>query len=225
MGRILQSLAQEHLLKRYIQQYMLKDHLNDNLLACLQVYQFKPEQAVYTALSDQTHLYFLVEGKAQVSYYLANGKQSIIMIITPFSVVGDMEFLGDHPVQMNVIATEISTFLGIRKSDALKYGYDDARFLRFIIQYMSHKLRISGQYQLSYDVPLINRVALYLLSQPINNTCITVENKTIIADFLGTTTRHLNRVIKILENDSLIQWDRGKVVILDLPKLQCYGEL
>jgi len=221
----LQSPSEHHLLEKYIQQYELKAHLNADLLRCLRVYRFKPEQAVYKALMEQTHLYFLVEGKAQVSYYLANGKQSIIMIIIPFSVVGDMEFLGDHPVQMNVIATETSTFLGIRKSDALQYGYDDARFLRFIIQYMSHKLRVSGQYQVSYDVPLINRVAMYLLQQPINDACIIVESKTIVADFLGTTTRHLNRIIKTLEDDHIIQWNKGKVIIHDLSKLETCGEL
>ena len=219
------SLGQQHLIKKYIQQYALSEHLNADLLRCLQVYQFKPEQAIYTALMEQTHLYFLVEGKAQVSYYLANGKQSIIMIITPFSVVGDMEFLDDEPVQLNVIATETSTFLGIRKSDALQYGYDDARFLRFIIQYMSQKLRVSGQYQLSYDVPLINRVAMYLLKQPIQGACITVEGKTLVADCLGTTIRHLNRVIKTLETGGIIEWQKHKVLVRNMAKLQAYGEL
>jgi len=221
----MQSLAHQHLLDKYIQEYDLKDHFNADLLRCLQVYRFKPQQAIYTALSEQTHLYFLVEGKAQVSYYLGSGKQSIIMIITPFSVVGDMEFLSDNPVQMNVIASETSTFLGIRKSDALTYGYDDARFLRFIIQYMSDKLCVSGQYQVSYDVPLINRVALHLLSQPVVEDHILVESKTIISDFLGTTPRHLNRIIKTLENKQIIRWDKHQVSILDLCKLKSYGEL
>ena len=72
--------------------------------------------------------------------YLANGKHSIIMMITPFSIVGDMELFEDKKLQMNVITTETSIFLGIRKPDALQYGYDDSRFLRFIIRYMSHKL-------------------------------------------------------------------------------------
>lgn len=219
------SLAHAHLLEKYIQQYSLREHLNANLLDCLKLYQFKPDQAIYTALMEQTHMYFLVEGKAQVSYYLANGKQSIIMIITPFAVIGDMEFLSDHPVQMNVIATETSNFLGIRKSDALRYGYDDARFLRFIIQYMSQKLRISGQYQVSYDVPLINRVAMYLLKQPLNETIITVESKMLVADFLGTTVRHLNRTIKTLETEQVIAWKKDHVVVHDLEKLQAYNEL
>ena len=219
------SLAHQHLLEKYIQQYALREHLNEDLLRCLEVYRFTTEQSIYTALMEQTHLYFLVEGKAQVSYYLANGKQSIIMIITPFSVIGDMEFLGNHQVQMNVITTETSTFLGIRKSDALQYGYDDARFLRFIIQNMSQKLRMSGQYQLSYDVPLINRVAMYLLRQPMQDAHMNVESKTLVADFLGTTIRHLNRTIKTLEADGIVTWQKSKVIVHDLAKLQTYGEL
>lgn len=221
----MQSPSEQHLLEKYIQQYGLNAHLNVDLLRCLRVYRFEAQHAVYTALTPQSNLYFLVEGKAQVSYYLATGKQSVIMIITPFSIVGDMEFFDDDVVQMNVITTEVSTFLGIRKSDALQYGYDDAPFLRFIIRYMSDKLRHSGFYQLTSDLPLINRVSAYLLSQPITENQIVMEDKTLIADLLGTTPRHLNRIIKTLENDGIIQWRKGKVIILDLSKLQSCGEL
>lgn len=221
----MQSASQQHNLNKYIDAYNLKEHLNDDLLSCLRVYHFEPQQAVFTALTEQTHLYFLVEGKAQISYYLANGKRSIIMIITPFSIVGDMEIFDDDEVQLNVITTEASILLGIRKADVLQYGYDDAPFLRFIIRHMSAKLRDTGFYQLASDMPLINRVSAYLLGQPMTDNQIAVESKTLIADFLSTTPRHLNRVIKLLEDDQIIRWERGKVIILDLSKLESCGEL
>lgn len=219
------SASQQQPLDQYIDKYKLKEHLNADLLRCLRVYHFEPQQSIYTALTEQTHLYFLVEGKAQISYYLASGKRSIIMIITPFSIIGDMEILDDDEVQMNVITTETSILLGIQKADALQYGYDDAPFLRFIIRYMSVKLRHTGFYQLASDMPLINRVSAYLLGQPMTDHQIAVESKTLIADLLSTTPRHLNRVIKLLEDDQIICWEKGKVSILDISRLESCGEL
>lgn len=219
------SLANQQVLDHYIDQYALQEHLNPALLRCLRAYQFEPQEMICTAFTEQTHLYFLVKGKAQVSYYLPNGKRSIIMMIMPFEIVGDMEFFEDARFQMDVIAVEPSIFLGISKPDALHYGYDDPPFLRFIIRYLSNKLRVSGFHQLSYDLPLINRVAIYLLNQPLNGNTVHTESKTLLADLLGTTTRHLNRTINTLESDGVIRWQKQTVTILDRDTLKSYGEL
>lgn len=219
------SLSTQHLLTKYIEKYALDRHFNADLLRALQVYQFEAGQEVYTAKSELEHLFFLVHGKAQVSYYLATGKRSIIAMITPFTIIGDIELFEDKKLQLNVITTETSIFLGIKKADVVQYAYHDPQFLRFIIHHLSRKLRGSGYTQLSYDLPLINRLANYLLIQAIADNVIILENKTIIADLLGTTARHLNRVIKTLEDENIITWVKNKVIIKDMPKLKSYGEL
>lgn len=219
------SLSVQHLLTKYIDQYALDAHLNADLLRSLHVYQFDAEQEVYTAKDELEHLYFLVYGKVQVSYYLANGKRSIIAMISPFSVIGDIELFEDKPLQLDVISTETSIFLGIKKADVVQYGYHDPQFLRFIIHHLSRKLRGSGYNQLSHDLPLINRLANYLLIQPINENIITLESKVIIADLLGTTARHLNRIIKTLEDEGIITWEKNRVTVNNMAKLKSYGEL
>lgn len=219
------SLSAQHLLTKYIEEYALDTHLNADLLRSLRVYQFEAGQEVYTAKSKLEHLYFLVHGKAQVSYYLATGKRSIIAMIKPFSVIGDIELFEDKTLQLNVITTETSIFLGIKKADVMQYGYHDPRFLRFTILHLSRKLRGSGYNQLSQDLPLINRVANYLLVQTISDTVISLESKAIIADLLGTTARHLNRVIKTLEDEGIIIWEKNRVTVKNMPELKSYGEL
>lgn len=219
------SLSTQHLLTTYIEQYALDAHLNADLLGSLRVYQFEAGKEVYTAKDELEHLYFMVDGKAQVSYYLANGKRSIIAMISPFSVIGDIELFEDKTLQLDVITIENSIFLGIKKADVVQYGYHDPQFLRFIIQHLSRKLRGSGYNQLSYDLPLINRLANYLLIQPIKENAIIPESKTLIADLLGTSPRHLNRVIKNLEDEGIISWQKNQIRIRDIEKLRSYGEL
>ena len=126
---------------------------------------------------------------------------------------------------MDVVATETSILLGLHKDDALRYGYDDPRFLRFLLSYMSAKLHGRGYAVMSSTLPLVNRVVLYLFGQAIENDNISVESKTEVADLLGTTTRHLNRIIKSLEDDDVIHWQKNRVIVKDMQKLQSYGEL
>lgn len=218
-------ISKQALLEYYISTFSLAKSLNQDLLNCLSIHYFQADQSIYKAQTEQIHLYFLVSGKAQVSYYLSNGKRSIVAMITPFSVIGDMELLENSILQLDVITTQACTLLAIKRSDVLRYGYDDPHFLRFIIESMGQKLRGSGYKQLSYDLPLKNRLAIYLIGKFHAETTIQVENKTIIADLIGTSPRHLNRIIKKLEDESIIQWQRNSVNILNVSKLQAFAEI
>lgn len=219
------SLSTQYLLTKYIKQYALDSHLNADLLRCLRVYQFQPQEQIYTAQTKLENMYFLVHGKVQVGYYLLDGKRSIVTFIQPFNIIGDIEIFKEDPLTMDVITTENSILLGLRKADVLQYGYDDPHFLRFLLHYMSSKLRGRGFTVLGNSLPLINRLALYLFNQPIDSNIITVENKSLIADFLGTSTRHLNRVIKTLEDEEIIRWQKNQVTVLAIDKLRSFGEI
>lgn len=219
------SLSEQHILNNFIDRYDLRSWLNEALLQRLRLYSFEPGQEVYIAKNELDRMYFLVQGKAQVSYYLANGKRSIIAMISPFSVIGDIELFEDKPLQLDVIATEKCLLLGLNKADVKAFGYDDPVFLRFMIHHLSRKLRGSGYLQLSYDLPLVNRVANYLLVQPETEGIIHTESKEIIADLLGTSLRHLNRVIKTLEDEEILIREKGRITVKNREKLKAYGEL
>ena len=222
----MQNPTKQHLLQKYIAQYQLSQHLNENLLRCLRVVQFSEQQPVYIADTEQHALYFLVDGKAQVNYYLANGKRSILTLITPFSVIGDIELFEDMLLQLNVTTTETSTFLAIDKTDVMHYGYNDPIFLRFLLHHMGRKLQGSGYTQVASDLPLINRLAIYLLAQATDeNGHLIPETKPLIADLIGTTPRHLNRVIKALEDNTVLHWGKDHIRILNQEKLQAYSEI
>ena len=90
------SLSTQHLLSKYIDQYNLATHFNADLLRSLRVYQFEAQQQIYSAQTELTRMYFLVQGKVQVSHYLPDGKRSIIAFIQPFNVLGDIEVFKNH---------------------------------------------------------------------------------------------------------------------------------
>ncbi len=79
-------------------------------------------------------------------------------------------------------------------------------------------LSVSNSVNILY--PLENRLASYILASYTNEDNNNTENLTQIAEFLGTSYRHLLRVVKEFELEKIIKRDNKKLVILDKDKLE-----
>src|SRR5215213_6509905 len=128
----------------YIQKFSLDAHLNRDLLRCLRVYQFPTQSQLYVQTDELTTLYFLVSGKLQVGHDHANGKQAVLAMLRPLTVIGDLELFTADTITTTIITLEPCVLLGIEKSLVMRYGYDDPRFLRFMIHNLTDKLYKSG---------------------------------------------------------------------------------
>ena len=99
---------------------------------------------------------------------------------------------------------------------------DDTKFLRHLVEYLSEKLytTINNSYY-NFIYPLINRLSSYLIEHLIDKNCIVLNSSFLeIAQFLGTTYRHLNRTLKELEEKSIIKCKNKTVYILDENRLR-----
>lgn len=74
----------------------------------------------------------------------------------------------------------------------------------------------------NFVYPLINRVASYLVENLTTDKNYIILNSSYldIAQFLGTTYRHLNRTLKEMESKSIIKCVDKKIYILDINKLR-----
>lgn len=207
----------------YIDHFHLADHLNPELLRRLHLFQYPTGTAIFAQSGEQQMLYWLVAGKLQVNILHPNGKYSVLAFLTPLAMVGDLELFGDSATQTNVICIEPSTLLGLAKADALQFGYDDPRFLRLVITHLSAKLTATSHLQSRAVLPLIYQLAAYLLNQPARpDGKIGLESKADLAALLGTTPRHLNRTLRHLETEGIIQVEGKTLTLLDLPALRQY---
>ncbi|MGB1289310.1 MAG: Crp/Fnr family transcriptional regulator, partial [Aggregatilineales bacterium] len=188
-----------NLIEDYVTQFNMRDFLNDDLLQHLQLFRFLAYSNIYLEQDEQHFFYFLVEGQVQCSHYHLNGTLSVIAISQPFAAIGDVEILNQERVNSNVIAIDDVIMLGIAADVVNHYGAEDPRFLRFLIDQLRQKLYKTNALQMNAVLPVINRLALYILSQPVDDDgLITLPGKEELAALMGTTTRHLNRVLKSL---------------------------
>lgn len=208
------------LCQHYIQKFALHEHLNADLLRGLRLYQLPAQAPLYVQTEELTTLYFLVAGKAQVGHDHLNGKQAVLAMLTPLTVIGDLELFTDDKVTTTITTFEPTVLLGIEKALVMRYGYDDPRFLRFIIHHLTIKLSQSGVIQVGQVMPLISRFAAYLLA---GNDSQTLPPKAHLAGLLGTTVRHLNRVIQQLQTEGVIRLDNRTLIILKHDQLIAYS--
>lgn len=213
------------LLEYYIKKYSLYKYLNNNLLNYLEIHTFNKNEFLCRINDELDYMYFLVDGKYKVTALLSTGKSLLLCFNTPLSIMGDIELIENPYADCNVQALENCICLALPLSKIKDYGYDDPIFLRFIISSLQKKLRRNSNY-MSVNIlsPIENRFASYLVSSLPSKTSksITVDIDGInnLAELLGSSYRHLNRVIKNLSDEKIIKKDKNSIQILNLNKLK-----
>ena len=210
----------ETTIERYVEKFNMDHFLNDHLLNHLRMFEFPAFSNVYTEDQEQHYLYFLVEGQVQCSHYHANGRHAVFALSNPFTAIGDFEILSDERVKSNVIATRKTIMLGIAADVVRHYGEDDPRFLRFIIDQLREKLYETNALQMNQVLPVVDRLALYILAHSGRDDAIVVPSKEDFASLMGTTPRHLNRVLRDLVESGHISGGYPRIRILNRSALE-----
>jgi CRP-like cAMP-binding protein len=212
-------------IREYVDRFEMARFLNADMLRHLQLFCFPAYANVYVEEDEQHYLYFLVEGQVQCSHYHLNGRLAVIALTNPFAAIGDFEILSEARVFSNVVATQETTMLGIASDMVERYGAADPRFLRFLIDQLRAKLYQTNSLQINQVLPVINRLAVYILAQPIcDDGVIVLPEKEGLASLLGTTTRHLNRVLKELVDSGAVSLEHALLRILDRALLEDFAD-
>lgn len=222
---------------RYVSRFGMGEFLNASLLANLRLTRHEAFTTILTEWSKARFLYFLVEGRLQCTHYHSNGKAAVLALTDPFAAIGDLEVLSDQPIRSNVITTQPTTLLGIPNTVVERYGANDPRLLRFLLDEIRKKLIESNAVQMSHVLPVASRLALYILARvgddvdrraqgraTVESKKVVLPNKESLASLLGATPRHLNRVLNDLVADHAIENRYPTVRVLDRLALEAIVE-
>jgi CRP-like cAMP-binding protein len=203
-------------LQAYIEQFRLGDYLNTDLLRCLRLMRMDEESELDLSDGEQAKLYFLVEGSVYVMYDHLDGTRSGIGLLTPMALIGELDLFVAPNLRLSITTAEPSAFLYIERSFALRFGQNDPRFLRLVIQHLSTKL-IRSTLILRHNVlPLSGQVAALLIAQTSETgNKVHIQFKSYLAELVGTTPRHLSRILNMLAAEGLIAVHEDVIEIRD----------
>lgn len=218
----MERISNNELLKYYFVKYDIENIFDDNIINYAQLHFYHKDEVILKAEAELEYYYLLVKGKVKISYLFENGKSMLLKFYKEFNIIGDIELLKDKPVRCNVEATEDTYLIAIPSTVIRKKYMNNINFLHHLVDSLSEKLEATiNNTSYNFIYPLINRLASYLVEHITNKSSIVLSSSfKEIAQFLGTTYRHLNRTFKELEAEKIIKCENTTIHILDEARLR-----
>ncbi|MEJ8305252.1 Crp/Fnr family transcriptional regulator [Saccharibacillus sacchari] len=223
----MREIKDSGLLHQYLVQHDLEQVFHEPLRPLLNLYVFEPGEALCSQGASADMLYVLVKGKIKIYTTSPEGKTLVISFKNPPEVIGDIEYIRDLNIINTVEAVSPVTVIGINGKTLKRYGDDHAPLLRFMLDIITKKFYIKSDF-LSFNLmyPVEVRLASYLLSVCYDESDEGFEGRlatselTDTANLIGTSYRHLNRVIRKLSEEGLVERSGGYLHVRDRALLE-----
>lgn len=215
----MEKIFDKKIISKYLNNKSYRNYFSSEFDKYVYLVKFKQNERIINQGDEATTLYFLLEGKCRVYTINKEGKVLVINTIIAPALIGEIELIGeDDPFFVETI--EKSTLLALPYEDCRDKLLKDNRFLYHLLESLIEKEREQTLKltQVS-SFPLENRLAKFLNENAYNNR-ITLK-KTIIAESLGVSYRHLEKVMNdfvlegILKKERLVYTIINKKALLD----------
>ena len=211
----------------YLRSHRVETIFTDEIIPHLTVFEFEKGEQICSQGEPVEYLYILVKGKVKIFTTSEDGKTLILSFKTPLEVIGDIEYVQEIDTINTVEAVSPVVMIGIRQSVVRRFLKDHSPFLQFLLKIITRKFYIKSQF-MRHNIlyPVETRLASYLVSvaydenEALVNGKVSTSNLTDIANLIGTSYRHLNRVIKDFCIKGLVERKNGAIVIKDLEGLK-----
>lgn len=187
---------------------------------------FKKGQSIFTENGMPFGLYCVNQGKIKLTTAGIDGKEQILRLSKAGDILGYRALLSGEQYQSAAVALEDSSVCFLPK-EILFSLIENNKLLGYeLMKLLSNDLKVAEQQIVSLSQKNVReRVAEALLF--LKATYGLLEDETIavslsreeIADFVGTATESVIRILSEFNTDKIIQLEGKKIKILDLPKL------
>ncbi|PGL71520.1 cyclic nucleotide-binding domain-containing protein [Bacillus sp. AFS055030] len=213
-------------INQFLADLRIEGVFNEELKAHMTLHRFKHGELICSQGDLSQTLFILVKGKVKVYTTTAEGKTLILSFKKPLELIGDIEYVRGTSYINTVEAVSEVEMIALDYRCLKKFGQDYIPFLQFLLEIITEKFHIKSNamsFNLMYPVEV--RLASYLLSISYDETNSLLEDhlKTInlkdAANLIGTSYRHVNRVIQQFCKDDLVERINGGILIKDRARL------
>lgn len=216
------------LIKKYIDKYDLQVWFDKLDLSDLKIIRFNRGEYLARSGEPLDHFMFFVKGRAKIYTVMQNGKSYLLSFYEPMQVIGDVELMNDPNMGCNchVEALVECDCIAIPMNLMVDKFFDDTSFLRAVAKSLAIKTyRESMASSVNLLYTLESRLAAYILASSMNKSEFVLgETYSDMADLLGTSYRHLARVLNKFTEEGLIEKRKKSILILDYEGLEAYAD-
>ena len=164
-------------------------------------------------------VYIIKKGKVKIYSLTPTGVKYLERIYCEYEIFGELEVFIDKPILNYVEALEPCEVIKIPKATFLEWIKFDSNFSLYIHIQMSHKMyttSINSKANIAY--PLKYRLVFFLWKF-IDEHHLDTIHKDLLVEGVGSNIRSVNRVIKELVNDNIVEYNKGYIIVKDTNKL------
>ena len=206
------------IIKNYFLKYKIDHFFNEEIIEKMKIINIKPKETLLYKGMNFEYFYFFLEGKMKIYTIEKNGKSLLLRFYNPLEILGDVELFTSDIVKTYVDSIEKSVLIAVETNFFKDYIKKNNELMIFIIQNLGRKLdSISSLSSFNLLHPLENRFAAYLkgMEDIYENFSAETENLKEISELLGSSYRHLLRIIKKFEKNDLIKREGKKIRIIN----------
>lgn len=164
---------------------------------------YERNEKITSQLEKLTNLFIILEGKARIIQQEPNGKSLILQFLEPGDFIGELTIVQAEESPKDVVAIGKVRCLAIPLAIVEEHLWKMAEFSQFIARYIGKKLLLRMEhFSNAQSFELKYRLAALLLEVAVADQY--TENNTQIADYLGTSYRHLTHTFKYLRENGYI---------------------
>lgn len=165
------------------------------------------------------YVYILKKGRAKVYSLTTNGYKYLEHIYGEYELFGELEVFINKPTLSFVEALEPCEVLKIPKHSFLEWLKHDCDFSLYINIQLSQKMYDSCvNTKVNIVYPLKYKLLFFLFRFSSEHNLNTIH-KDIVIEGIGSNIRSVNRIIKELSVDNIIEYNIGYIKIIDFNKL------
>ena len=176
--------------------------------------KYGPGDSVYRQGFPAEGMVFIRTGLAKTQLLAANGQEVLVCLVGPGHILGDVEYFNGGAAVCSVLAVEpvSADFVPFERMAALRRLHPEVdglmgRSLAARLTENARRLERSYCYPLEYNVLVAALSRLGMESRALR--------KADLQEYLGVSSRHLNRVMAQLASVGLVAVDRGLVEVTD----------
>ncbi|MCJ8013740.1 cyclic nucleotide-binding domain-containing protein [Paenibacillus sp. KQZ6P-2] len=214
-------------LAEYIKLHQLDAIFNEQLVSHMCLLSYEKGEQICSQGQPSHVLYVLVKGKIKVYNTSTEGKTLIISFKNALEVIGDIEYIQEADFINTVEAVSPVWMIGIHHQWLKKYGKEHMPLLQFLLKIITGKFYMKSN-ALSFNLmyPVEVRLASYILSVTYDPTDVLYRGQLSTselrdaANLIGTSYRHLNRVILQLCSEGILERGKGFIHVKDRERLK-----
>ena len=208
----------------------LNDEVLDKLVEGSRVRSWPAGQVIWSEGDPGDALLILLSGQLRISRIEADGRESVLSVVEPPAVIGELALLDSQPRDATVVAQRDVTVRLLPRQAFRELLAKEPAAIYGLLRTLAIMVRTANERysrMIALDVPA--RLAAWLLDRTARIDVRTVGNGPVtiplgrsqgeLAAEIGATRSTLNRALKDLERSGLIELEGDDVTLLDLERL------